>query len=139
MYYNTIRVDSGGHANTVFKEGKMIHTFCHIEIPVTDFEKAKAFYPGLFGWKVELIPEMNYATFETGAPPGGGFQKVDKVERGGPVNYVLVEDIEATLEKAKELGAGEIIHEKTQVGDMGWFAIFSDPDGNRVGIWQEKK
>ncbi len=117
----------------------MIHTLCHIEIPVTDFEKAKAFYSGLFGWKVELIPEMNYATFETGAPPGGGFQKVDKVERGGPVNYVLVEDIEATLEKAKELGAGEIIHEKTRGGDMEWFAIFSDPDGNRVGIWQEKK
>ncbi len=121
----------------------MLNSFCHIEIPTTDLERARDFYSRLFGWKVELMPEQDYATFETGAPPAGGFRKVDKVadqsEPGMPLNYILVEDIEATVEKAQELGGGPVVVGKTAVGDMGWFAVFVDPDGNGVALWQEKQ
>ena len=57
----------------------------HVEIPVTDLKKAKEFYSKLFGWKVDLLPGMNYALFETGAKPGGGFNKVDKMKADGVV------------------------------------------------------
>jgi len=30
----------------------------HMEIPVTDLNKAKGFYSKLFGWKVDAMPEM---------------------------------------------------------------------------------
>jgi predicted enzyme related to lactoylglutathione lyase len=124
----------------------MKSVFCHVEIPVADFERARAFYGGLFGWKFEGVPGMNYVTFDTGAPPGGGFFMPEKAnpplpmepDRGGALNYILVDEIEATLVKAKQLGAGEVLVGKTPVADMGWFAIFRDPDGNRVAVWQEK-
>jgi predicted enzyme related to lactoylglutathione lyase len=118
----------------------MKNAFCHVEIPVSDLEKATAFYGGLFDWKVEAIPEMHYVSFDTGAPPGGGFRKAESAEEGlgVPLNYILVDDVEATLEKAKELGAGKVVVGKTPVPDMGWFAVFLDPDGNPVAIWQEK-
>jgi predicted enzyme related to lactoylglutathione lyase len=120
----------------------MLRSFCHIEIPTTNLERARDFYSGLFGWKVELMPEQDYATFETGAPPAGGFRKVDEVDQAGPgspLNYILVENIEATIDKAQKLGAGQVIVGRTAVGDMGWFAIFTDPDGNCVALWQEKQ
>ncbi len=120
----------------------MLHSFCHIEISTTDLERARDFYSGLFGWKVEMMPDQSYATFETGTPPAGGFRKVDRIdpgEPGSPLNYILVENIEATIEKAQELGAGPVVVEKTAVGDMGWFAIFVDPDGNSVALWQTKQ
>jgi len=30
----------------------------HVEIPVTDLNKAKTFYPKLFRWKIDITPEM---------------------------------------------------------------------------------
>ncbi len=111
-----------------------VNAFCHVEIPTTDFEKAKDFYSGLFNWKVTIMPEMNYASFETGAVPGGGFMKVEEM-KPGMTNYILVEDIEATIAKAEELG-GKLIHEKEEVPEMGWYALLADPDGNIFGIWK---
>jgi predicted enzyme related to lactoylglutathione lyase len=118
----------------------MVHAICHVEIPTTDFEKAKTFYSTLFGWKITVMPQMNWASFETGAEPGGGFNKVDKVESAGErgvLIYVGVDDIQEALAKVIELG-GSVIKEKTEIPEIGWYALFGDPDGNVVGIYQRK-
>ena len=38
------------------------------------------------------------------------------------------------VSKAETLG-GTTIVPKTEVPGMGWFAIMTDPTGNRIGLW----
>jgi predicted enzyme related to lactoylglutathione lyase len=119
----------------------MDHSICHIEIPAIDLAKATRFYQELFGWKIEMWPDSEYALFDTKKEPSGGIMKVDKVSppKGmGITFYVLVDSIEDTLSKVAELG-GKIVKEKNPVADMGWFGLFSDLDGNVIGIWKGKK
>jgi predicted enzyme related to lactoylglutathione lyase len=117
-----------------------LHSICHVEIPTTDFTKSKAFYEALFGWKVEIDTVMNYASFETGTPPGGGFMKWDKISQEKETTnvYVLVASIEESCQKAQTLG-GIVACAKTPVGDMGWFAMVVDPCGAGIGLWEEAK
>jgi predicted enzyme related to lactoylglutathione lyase len=49
--------------------------------------------------------------------------------------YVLVPDIKAATTKARSLGAN-ICKDVTEVKDMGWLSIFTDPTGAMLGLWQ---
>ena len=51
---------------------------------------------------------------------------------GGVLVYVDVTDIDATVARAKELGA-TVLMDKTEIPTVGWMAIFGDPGGNRIG------
>ena len=52
--------------------------------------------------------------------------------------YVNVDDIQAATKKAKSLGANEM-KDVTEVPDMGWFSIITDPTGAMLGLWQGKQ
>lgn len=87
-----------------------------------------------------MMPQMNYATFETGAEPGGGFNKVDKVTPAGEQGilvYVFVEGIQGSLARVMELG-GSVIKEKTEIPKTGWYTLFGGPKGNIIGLYQPK-
>lgn len=116
----------------------MGNPFWHIELMTSDVEKAKAFYGQLFDWKLQADEgPMPYTLIDTGTPPGGGLMALP--EPGVPVAwtvYVKVDDVEKTLVKVREFG-GKVFKEKTEVPDMGWFAIIADPQGGVLGIWQD--
>ncbi|MCW3986228.1 MAG: VOC family protein [Candidatus Bathyarchaeota archaeon] len=114
----------------------MVHNICHIEIPVTDIRRAGEFYSKLFGWKIDY-GMANYAIFTPEEGLAGGLDKVEKVTPGGVIFYVAVEDIPKTLKRAQELGA-EMVKEKTEIPNVGWFGLFSDLDGNIIGIFTSK-
>jgi predicted enzyme related to lactoylglutathione lyase len=117
----------------------------HFEIPFDDAERAQGFYRETFGWNLTSMPEMSYTMVQTGpvseqgmpSEPGyiggGMFARQDPLRN--PVLVVDVEDIDATLKKIGELG-GSTLRPKEPVGDMGWAAYFSDPEGNVIGVWQ---
>lgn len=111
------------------------HPIVHIEISAKDLKKAGEFYSDLFGWTVEQLPEMNYATFDAAGGPGGGFNPVnDENPAGAVLVYVGTDNIEDSLSKAEKLG-GKTIVPKTVIPGMGWFAVFEDPTGNRLGLY----
>ena len=114
----------------------MFNTICHVEWYTTDFEVAKRFYGALFGWtfRGETEEEIFFCTDD--GKEAGGFSKRADFKRGeSPHAYVWVEDVEASLAKAVELGGGETLG-KTEVPGFGWYARITDPDGNPVGLWQ---
>ncbi len=43
----------------------------HFEIPVDEPQRARDFYSGLFGWKIESFPGMDYMMIDTLAPAEG--------------------------------------------------------------------
>lgn len=112
------------------------HNIVHVELAAHDPAAAGKFYHELFGWKTESWQGQDYVMFDAEPGPGGGFPKVDgkDFKPGDVVVYVATDDIEASLRKAEQLG-GKTLLGRTEIQGMGWFAFFSDPTGNRVGLY----
>lgn len=119
----------------------MANPFVHVELNTTDPAKAKAFYGQLFTWKMEdmpMGPGMTYTMIQPGEGTGGGLMK--HPVPGAPSSwlaYVVVDDVKATTEKARSLGAS-VMKDVTEVQGMGWFSIITDPTGAVLGLWQNK-
>lgn len=111
------------------------HNICHVEWIVADFEKARAFYTGLFGWEFEAWSE-NYHVFTADDGFTIALDKSEKANSGNsPRVYVEVESIESILNKTQELG-GRIVTQKSEIPNIGWYALILDPEGNTVGLYE---
>lgn len=104
--------------------------------PVSDLEAAKAVYTALLG--VEPSADAPYYVgYEAegqhiGLVPGGGPQGMTS-----PVTYWQVSDIEAKL--AEVTAAGATVKESPRdVGGGRLVASFTDPDGNVLGLTQDR-
>lgn len=116
------------------------HPIAHIEFSANDPEETGKFYNELFDWKLESMPQMDYVTFETEPGRGGGFPRVDNetIKPGDVIVYVQTDDIQASLAKVEMLG-GKTLQPKTEIPEIGWFAFFTDPTGNRVALFTPKR
>lgn len=110
----------------------------HIDIPVGDMERATAFYSDLFGWQIaEMEGFEGYPMWQAPnkisggglAPRGEGFTQ--------PRSYVEVDSIDDVLAKVKEHG-GTVTMEKGPISETSWWAAFTDPDGNAIGLFEGK-
>ena len=104
--------------------------------PVSDLAAAKAVYTALLG----IPPQADssyYVGYEVagqqiGLVPGGAAQGM-----GSPVAYWQVPDIEAKL--AEVTAAGAAVKEPPRdVGGGRLVATFTDPDGNVLGLLQDR-
>jgi predicted enzyme related to lactoylglutathione lyase len=104
--------------------------------PVSDLAQAKAVYTALIGIPPQTDSEY-YVGFEAegqqiGLVPGGGPQGMT-----APVAYWHVPDIEAKL--AEVTAAGATVNEPAHdVGGGRLVATVSDPDGNVLGLLQDR-
>lgn len=117
----------------------------HFEIPADDEDRARQFYNSVFGWKFQVIPEMEYSLATTapmndqgepaepGSINGGIFRRGDMLR--APVVTIDVENIDAALERIARQG-GETVRGMMAVPGSGWNAYFRDSEGNVVGLWQ---
>jgi uncharacterized protein len=110
----------------------MAYPVVHFEINGADGQALEKFYSEVFGWHVQSLPEIGYATIDTHA--GRGINGGIGTARQDPfiTFYVETPDVDATLAKAESLGAKTVV----PVSDMGVarFALFTDPQGNVMGI-----
>jgi predicted enzyme related to lactoylglutathione lyase len=116
----------------------------HFEVPFDDGDRARSFYKTAFGWDIMPMPELNYTIVSTGpsgdqGPTEPGYIGGGMMERSdpfkGPVIIVDVDDINATLAQVEELG-GKTVRPRQEIGQMGFAAYFTDPEGNLMGLWQ---
>jgi len=125
----------------------MDHTIVHFEIPVDNPQRATEFYQKLFGWQIQQYAsggEPEYWMVST-VPTDAKGQPTAPGVNGGmmrrqhpnhlPVNYIGVESVDQYVDKAKRLGATEIMP-KTPVKGMGWFAQLKDTEGNVFALWE---
>jgi predicted enzyme related to lactoylglutathione lyase len=109
------------------------------EVISAEPERAQKFYGELFGWQVEASPELGgYAVVDTGAGEaavGGGIGPSQGPGDTGVKIYMRVDDLEAYLTRAEELGGTPLVPPVDLPGGYGRIAIFADPDGNPVGLW----
>ena len=117
----------------------------HFEIPYDDGDRARGFYKELFGWQAMEMPELSYTIVMTGpsgdAGPtepgyiGGGMLSRQQAATDRPVVVIDVESIDETLARIGGMGGSTVVG-RTPVGDMGFAAYFTDPEGNVMGLWE---
>jgi predicted enzyme related to lactoylglutathione lyase len=109
------------------------------EVTSRDHERAQKFYSELFDWQVAADPSMGgYGLVDTGAGEeaiGGGIGPAESATDAGVKIYVRVDDLDAYLAHAERLGGHRVVPPTDLPGGYGRLAIFTDPDGNAVGLW----
>ncbi|HEX6263122.1 MAG TPA: VOC family protein [Actinomycetota bacterium] len=111
----------------------------HFEIGVEDPERSERFYRELFGWTMqEAAGGYRLVLTDGDAGIGGGLMPTREAVPTYVTIYVDVEDLEATLLAAEKLG-GKTLVEPMPIEGVGRFAMFTDPDGNMVGILAQKE
>jgi predicted enzyme related to lactoylglutathione lyase len=106
------------------------------ELGVEDVERGRAFYEGLFGWRFEPTGG-GFAIAAPNVP--GGIHGGDR--GGGPYVFFQVDDLEAALERVRELGGA--VDEPDEDGDdeatvarFGRFRQCRDDQGSSFGLHQ---
>lgn len=111
----------------------------YFEIVSADAGRARKFYTQLFGWKIVDIGDPTYVMIDTGAGEGAIGGGVGQPQResnsGGTKIYMRVDDLQAYLDRAEQLGGHTVVPPTPLPGDFGSFAVFADPDGQLVGLW----
>jgi hypothetical protein len=111
----------------------------HIELHTRDLAASRRFYEEIFRWEFTIIPGWDtYAMFTTPDRQDGGFDagpQADAPSDKGPVLHIEVDDIDAALGRIERMG-GRTLVRKTKISDeFGYFALFLDNVGNRLGLW----
>jgi predicted enzyme related to lactoylglutathione lyase len=117
----------------------VVNRFNWVEIRVRDLERAKNFYVDIFDWKISGKENRDWAYWliDTGEEPGGGVWRMPKDKPTGVLVYILVDNIDETLEKVVKFG-GKIVSPKVREGE-NFMATIADPDGNMFGLYQYGK
>jgi uncharacterized protein len=114
-------------------------TFSWVDLATTDAAGAKEFYGELFGWVAEDMPGEagTYTMFRLDAKDVAAcFAQGD----GAPPHwnsYVTVEDVDASMEMAAELG-GSVLMPAGDIEGIGRMAVIADPTGAAVALWEPR-
>lgn len=112
-----------------------INEVSHIEWATTDLNTLRDFLHGMFGWQFAEISPTYYFTSAGGLTIGLLDNPKAVLAGGSPNIYISVENVDASFEKARELG-GEIAFPKVEIPNFGWYGFVKSPDGNLVGLFQ---
>lgn len=110
-----------------------------VDVSSPDLARSNAFYSGLFGWDAQQVPE----------PEAGGYTMYfldgKMVAAAGPTftpdqhpawsTYVHSVDADATAQAVQDAG-GQVVMGPMDVMGQGRMAVFTDPTGAFISIWQ---
>lgn len=112
-----------------------------IDLGSPDVDAAAHFYTGVFGWSHAPVGEPE----ETGGYGmltlrGKEIAGIGPLQPGQPpswTTYICVEDTNKTVELVQANG-GTVVGAPTEVMDAGRMAVFADPTGAVLALWQPR-
>ena len=117
------------------------HALNWAEIPVADFERARRFYGTIFDFEMPQMTlggnTLGFLLFEQGQGVGAaivhGPGHVPSAQ-GSLVYLSTGRDLAVVLGRVVRAG-GVVLRDKTEIGPkLGYYALFRDTEGNRVGL-----
>ncbi|MCV7088934.1 VOC family protein [Mycobacterium interjectum] len=107
----------------------------YLHIPAHDVVESAAFYRDVFGWQLRGEPDR--PSFSDGTGHVIGRWVTDQAVAGadGLRAYIYVTDVDDTLKTVTAHG-GRVVTPPYPEGTLR-VALFADPAGNVVGIWQQ--
>ena len=119
------------------------NTVCWTDIPVTDLNRAVAFYSGVLAQPV-TVQEMGNFKFallpHEGSNVSGCLAPSDEdnqPSRKGPLIYLSVNGRLDDAAKVTAAQGGEVLRPKHPIGPYGYRAIIVDSEGNRIALHSE--
>ena len=113
------------------------------EIYVKDMSRAKAFYEGVLAVKLNALesPEPSVGTMwafpmdQNAAGASGALASMQgqQPSGNGTIVYFKCDDCAVEAKRASAHG-GKIMKDKFGIGQYGFIALVTDPDGNVVGL-----
>ena len=123
---------------------KYLNPVCWFDIHVSNLEKSKIFYEAVLDTKLTDLPPAwgKQSTFpfeDNGANTTGALVESENLSSNGnnTVIYFASEDCTTEQERVESAG-GKIIKPKMSIGEFGYVSIFSDLDGNILGLHSRK-
>lgn len=105
-----------------------------LSLPSKDHVKSSEFYRSVFRWNVES--KTGHGSFEDGSGHViGHFEsKFSVAGEAGIIPFIYVDEVGPVIERILAHG-GHIVKQPYAEGDLT-VALFMDPSGNVLGIWQ---
>lgn len=112
------------------------------EIPVTNMDRAKAFYETVFNIEIDVHDfgrtVMGWFPFAEGKLGSSGSliknTAYEPSKNKGVLIYFSSKDVNIEINKVEKVG-GKIVRSKTQISpDVGYMALFIDCEGNRIAL-----
>jgi predicted enzyme related to lactoylglutathione lyase len=112
---------------------------CWVDTTQPDPDAAAEFYGGLFGWEFEDVMPGD-AKYLIGRIRGGDVGAISTPPEGMemPVawsTYIWVDSADETAAKVRDAG-GQVLMEPMDIFDSGRMAVFADPEGAVISVWQ---
>lgn len=108
----------------------------HFEIGCRDSAKTQEFYAKLFGWKIQQAGPAAMIDTEGKGGINGHITSLGHEPHNFVNVYVQVDDIEAYLAKAQELGGKRVVGPiDIPTGSFAWMA---DVEGTMIGLFKPK-
>ena len=110
-------------------------SLCWSELSSRDTNASEKFYTQLFGWtaKKGSAGPFEYTEFHVQGRPGMGMmQRPADMPAYVPDHWLVyfqTADVDATTEKAKNLGAQKVVVPPTDIPNVGRFSVIADPQG----------
>ena len=113
---------------------------CWADLSTPDPKRASDFYSGLFGWQVTADPKdpSGYLHIKNGEHFIGGIPPATQRPPKAPpywLAYFLVDDVDASASKAKQMGANFYLPPMTMEG-VGRMSVIADPQGAVFAIFK---
>lgn len=110
------------------------------QLTTTNTAEALKFYSALVGWEKKGEPVPDYNIVGRGDEALGGITNMKEDDTvPGWMPYITVDDLDATLAKAEELGGKIHMPPMPLPNDGGRIAIIIDPQGVATGLAQYAK
>ena len=113
------------------------------EIYVQDMQRARNFYESVFQVKLERLNSPEGMTIELWSFPiikdqmgaTGALVKMKDGPAGGNCVLVYFMCADCAVEAARAAASGgQIVREKTSIGEYGFIALIHDTEGNMIGL-----
>jgi hypothetical protein len=117
-------------ASPTYRTGKI----CYLEIPTTDIARSAQFYQRVFGWHIRQRGDGSTAFDDSVSEVSGSWVLGRPPATTGIQVHIMVADAAKAIEAIIAAG-GEIVQPVNPDGDEV-YALFSDPTGNVLGIYQ---
>lgn len=116
-----------------------------VEIPTMDFKRAVKFYETVLNTQLNICYSCEtekmafFSDFSVKPPLALSWSPDFHPSKNGVLIHLSVDNIETTLE-AIQANGGAIVRPKTKIEaeGMGYFALFSDSEGNTLGLYADQ-
>jgi uncharacterized protein len=110
-----------------------------VDLSSQDAAGSREFYSKLFGWQVDVNPDPQYGGYGRALVKGrdaAGISPAQSPDQPTAWSLYIGTDDADEAARAVEAAGGKVIAPPFDVGDQGRMAVFQDPAGAFISVWQ---